>query len=144
MRYLLCVRENLARIAAWPRRIVRDISVVTRLSLVIVLVALISLAITSIVGLQRGGQIADTVLQARVTSLGATRADEVERYVGSLQRAAVGQAISPSTAQAINDFTDAYRELNSESAERRRRNRGQRLLRRRHRSGVWQMFAAVQ
>ena len=79
----------------------------------IVLVALISLAITSIVGLQRGSQIADAVLQARVTSLGATRADEVERYVGSLQRAAVGQAISPSTARAINDFTDAYKELNS-------------------------------
>ena len=113
MRYLFLVRENLARIASWPRRIVRNISVATRLSLVIVLVALISLAITSIVGLQRGGQIADTVLQARVTSLGATRADEVEQYVGSLQRAAVGQAISPSTAQAINDFTDAYKELNS-------------------------------
>ena len=80
----------------------------------ILLVALVSLVVTSIVGLQRGGQLADTVLQARITSLGATRADEVERYVGSLERAAIGQAISPTTAQAIEDFADAYRELGAE------------------------------
>ena len=115
MRYLFYVRGTLAKIAYWPIRTFRDISVATRLSLVIVLVALVSLAITSIVGLQRGSQIADEVLQARVTSLGAARADEVERYVGSLQRAAVGQAISPSTARAISEFADAYKELNSKT-----------------------------
>ncbi len=114
MSYLRIVRATFAKIAAWRRRIVRNISVATRLSLVILLVALISLVITSIVGLQRGGELADGVLRARVTSLGAAHADEVERYVGSLQRAAIGQAISPSTARAINDFADAYRELDAE------------------------------
>ena len=108
------MREILTGLTAWPRRLIRNISVATRLSFVIVTVALISLTITSIVGLQRGGEIADSVLQFRLTSLGAARANEVERYVGNLQRAAVGQAISPSTAQAINDFTDAYKELNSD------------------------------
>lgn len=108
------MRETLASIAAWPGRIFRNISVVTRLSLVILLVTLISLVITSIVGLQRGSQVAETVLRARVTSLGDARADEVERYIGSLERATIGQAISPSTASAIQDFTSAFLELNAE------------------------------
>ncbi|MFT6391887.1 MAG: class 3 adenylate cyclase [Ilumatobacter sp.] len=102
------------RIAAWPRRIVRNISVATRLSLVILLVALISLVITSVVGLHQGGAVADRVLRAQVTSIGAARADEVERYVASLQLATIGQAISPSTAQAINEFSAAYRDLDTE------------------------------
>jgi hypothetical protein len=105
------VRETLAKILAWPGRIVRNTSVATRLSLVILLVALVSLVITSIVGLQRGSELADGVLQARISSLGAARADEVERYVANLEREAIGLAISPSTAGAINDFADAYREL---------------------------------
>lgn len=102
-----------ATIAALPRRIVRNVSVATRLSLVILLVALLSLVVTSIVGLQRGSELADSVLEARVRSVGAARADEVERYVASLRQATVGQAISPSTAQAIEDFTDAYAELDA-------------------------------
>jgi hypothetical protein len=75
-------------------------------------VALVSLVITSVIGLQRGGQLASGVLEARVTSLGAARADETERYIDNLRRAAVGQAISPSTAQAIEEFTDAFADLN--------------------------------
>ena len=86
-------------------------SVVTRLSLVVVLVALVSLVITSVVGLQRGSDLADDVLRDQLNSLGAARADQVERYVGGLQRVAVAQAISPSTAAAIVEFSDAYREL---------------------------------
>ena len=113
------MRETLSSIAAWPGRIVRNTSVATRLSFVVLLVALISLVITSIVGLQRGGEIADGVLRARITSLGAARADEVERYIDSLERAAISQAISPSTAQAIDEFADAYAELDAETPSRR-------------------------
>jgi len=105
------VRETLGKIAAWPGRVVRNTSVATRLSLVVLLVALVSLVITSVVGLQRGSDVADRVLQARLGSIGAARADEVERYIGGLQRSVTGQAISPSTAQAIGDFSDAYQEL---------------------------------
>ena len=112
-RYFLPVRETMASIAAFPGRIVRNVSVATRLSLVVLLVALISLVITSIVGLQRGGEIANSVLQARISSLGAARSDEVERYVGNLERAAISQAISPSTAEAIGDFATAYDELDA-------------------------------
>ncbi len=109
------VPAHFSKYPTWPGRLIRNISVATRLSLVIVLAALISLVVTSIVGLQRGGQLADRVLQARITSLGAARADEVERYVVGLQRAAIGQAISPSTAAAINGFTEAYLELDAET-----------------------------
>jgi class 3 adenylate cyclase len=103
-----------AHVASAPGRIVRNISVATRLSLVVLLVALISLVITSIIGLSRGGELADDVLSGRITALGAARADEVERYVGSLERAAIAQAISPSTAAAIDQFAEAYVELQAE------------------------------
>jgi len=86
------------------------------LSLVVVLVALISLGITSVVGLQQGGELADGILRARTVSLGEARADEVEGYVANLERAAIGQSISPSTAQAIGDFADAYAELTAQEA----------------------------
>lgn len=105
---------TLKKTTSWPKRVARDFSIVTRLSLVIVLVALISLVITSLVGLQQGGDAADLVLRTQITSLGSARADEVERYIGNLQRATVGQAIAPSTAQSITDFADAYGELDSE------------------------------
>ncbi|MFW2336340.1 adenylate/guanylate cyclase domain-containing protein [Ilumatobacter sp.] len=97
--------------ARFPRGFIRNTSVATRLSLVVVLVALISLAITSVVGLVRGGDLAQGLLRDRLTSIGAARADEVERYVSNVERIAIAQAISPSTARAIEDFTAAYGEL---------------------------------
>jgi class 3 adenylate cyclase len=101
----------MANLTRLPRRIARNTSVVTRLSLVVLVVSLVSLVITSIVGLQRGGDLADGVLRDRINALGATRAGEVELYVSALERAAIAQAISPSTAEAIDDFAAAYREL---------------------------------
>ncbi len=101
----------LARTRLLLRRLVRDNSVATRLSLVVLLVALISLVITSMVALQQAGAVADQVLQARLESLGAARADQVEQYFGSVEQSANLQAISPSTAAAIGDFADAYQEL---------------------------------
>lgn len=98
------MRDALRKIAAWPGRIVRNTSVATRLSLVVLLVALTSIVIAAVVGLQRTSEIADTVFRARIESLGAARANEVERYIANLERAAVSQAISPSTADAITDF----------------------------------------
>lgn len=86
-------------------------SVATRLSLVVVLVALISLVITSVVGLVRGGDLAQGLLRDRLTAIGAARAFEVETYVRNIERVAAAQAISPSTAEAIDEFSDAYREL---------------------------------
>ncbi len=107
--------SRLARLRAAPGRIARNISVATRLSLVVLLVALVSLVITAAVGLARGGEITDELLLARTTSIGASRADQVELYIGGLERALISQAISPGTAQAIDELADAYRELQSEA-----------------------------
>lgn len=106
--------NSAAQLAATPGRIARNTSVATRLSLVVLLVALVSLVITSVVGLRRGGELADERLRAGLNSLGAARADEIERYIGGLERATLGQAISPSTARAITDFAGAYRELQAQ------------------------------
>jgi class 3 adenylate cyclase len=97
--------------AAAPGRIARNTSIVTRLSLVIVLVALISLVVTSVVGLQRGSELADGILRDRLVTVGAARAVQVEQYVASLQRTVRSQTLSVSTAEAIEQFADAYREL---------------------------------
>ncbi len=100
-----------ARLVAAPGRIARNTSVATRLSLVVLLVALISLVITAVVGLARGGELTEVVLRERTTSIGAARADQVELYVEGLERALISQAISPSTARAIDEFAGAYQEL---------------------------------
>ncbi len=105
------MRAPETKTAGFPHGIVRNTSVVTRLTLVVVGVALISLVITSIVGLQRGGDLAQGLLRDRLTATGAARADEVERYVINIERIAVSQAISPSTAQAIEELAAAYDEL---------------------------------
>ncbi len=105
--------EALGKIAAFPKRIVRNTSLVTRLSLVIVLVALVSLAITSVVGLQRGSDLADGVLRDRLEATGAAQATEVRLAVRNVELVVIGQAISPSTAEAIDAFAQAYRELDA-------------------------------
>lgn len=115
LRYVPLVRETLAKIVAFPGRVVRNTSVVTRLSLVIVFVALISLVITSAVGLRRGSDLAQDLLRDRLTAIGAARAVEVEQYVNTLKQIAVAQAISPSTAEAIDEFNEAYLELELET-----------------------------
>ncbi len=105
------MRDTLQTTAAAPGRIARNTSIVTRLSLVIVLVALISLVVTSVVGLQRGSELADGVLRDRVGTVGAARAAQVEEYVDGLRRTVRSQTLSPSTTEVIEQFADAYREL---------------------------------
>lgn len=98
--------------ARFPRGFLRNTSVATRLSLVVVLVALVSLVITSVVGLVRGGDLARQLLRDRLTAIDAARAVEIERYIRNLERIVVSQAISPSTAEAIDELSGAYDELN--------------------------------
>ncbi len=105
----------MAKLTKVPRRVVRDTSVVTRLSLVVLMVVLVSLVVTSIVGLQRGSDLAEGVLRDRINALGASRADQVARYVDALERATIAQAISPGTADAIDAFAAAYRELQTDN-----------------------------
>ena len=89
----------------------RNVSVASRLALVVVLVALVSVVVTSIVGLDRGRRLAGDEIDKQLTAVGASRADEVERYVAGLERAVGGQALTPRPAVAIEAFSARFREL---------------------------------
>jgi class 3 adenylate cyclase len=95
--------------------------VVSRLALVVVLVALVSVVVTSIVGLNRGADLADAEIEDELTAVGAARADQVERYLAGLQRAVVGQALTPRPAAAIEEFATLFAELDAEPASSRDR-----------------------
>lgn len=111
-------RPQLTRGAARPRGLLRNVSLATRLALVVVIVAIVSVIVTSIVGLQRGRQLADTAIRDRLSAIGAARGDEVERYIAGVERAVVGQAISPRSAVAIAELVDVYRDLELEGVSR--------------------------
>ncbi len=108
------MRKVSLSITALPRRIGRNTSVATRLSLIVLIVALSSLVIASVVGLERGNQLADRVARNELSALAASRAAQVELYVESLRRTAIAQALTPSAATAIRQFGDAYRELQAQ------------------------------
>lgn len=91
----------------------------SRLALVVVLVALVSVVVTSLVGLDRGRRLASDEIEKQVNAVGASRADEVERYVAGLERAVMGQALTPRPAAAIEAFSARFRELDSETASAR-------------------------
>ncbi len=78
------------------------------------LVALVSVVVTAYVGLDRGDSLAEEEIKDQLSAVGAARADQVERYVGSLERAIIGQALTPRPALAIDEFMEVYRDLNAE------------------------------
>lgn len=98
---------------------VRNVSVASRLALVVVLVALVSVVVTSIVGLDRGRSLANDEIEKQLTAIGASRADEVERYIAGLERAVRGTALTPRPAAAIAAFSARFRELAAEPVSSR-------------------------
>ncbi len=94
----------------------RNVSVASRLALVIVLVALVSVIVTSVVGLDRGRTLANTEIDDQLSAVGAARADQVKRYVANLKRTVTGQALTPRPATVIEEFTKRFRELDAEPA----------------------------
>ena len=109
------------RLRGAPGRFTRNISVASRLALVVVLVALVSVVVTSIVGLDRGSSLAEGEIRSQLSAVGAARADEVVRYVGSLERAVIGQALTPRPALAIEEFRAAFADLAADPANARDR-----------------------
>ena len=98
-----------------PGRIGRNVSVATRLALVVVIVALVSMVVTSLVGLERGRDLAENEIRSRLSSGAAARVDAVERYIAGLERAVVGQAITPRPAAAIEALGDTFGELDAQT-----------------------------
>lgn len=113
------VARRVEGITGAPGRFARNISVATRVALVIVLVALVSLVVTSLLGLERGRRLAEDEIRARLSAVGAARAEQVERYVAFLERSVVAQALTPRPARAIDAFSELFRELDAEPASRR-------------------------
>ncbi len=108
------VPGRIQRLSDAPGGFARNVSVASRLALVVVLVALVSVVVTSIVGLNQGSRLADTEIEDQLSAVGAARADEVQRYVRSLERAVVGQALTPRPAIAIAEFTELFRQFDAE------------------------------
>lgn len=90
--------------------------------MVVVLVALVSVVVTAVVGLNQGRDLANQGIRDRLSAIGATRAQEVERHVEGIERAVVGQAISPRSAVAIGELSQLYRDLADEPLARSARN----------------------
>ena len=91
-------------------KILANVSVATRLSLVALLVTLISLGVTAVVGLQRGNQLADALGESRLVTISASRGHQIEAYVTSVRNEIVALAASPGAADAIERLGAAYAE----------------------------------
>jgi len=96
------------------RPTIQNVSLATRLALVALLVTLMSLAVTASVGLSRGSDLADEIVDDRLVSLSSSRAGAVEFYVNSVKRELAALAASPSTAASIIELRDALYELDAE------------------------------
>ena len=113
------VSGRIERLKGAPGGFARNVSVASRLALVVVLVALVSVVVTAYVGLGQGDSLAEDEIEDQLSAVGAARADQVERYINGLERAIVSQALTPRPALAIEEFTRVYRDLNAERASAR-------------------------
>ncbi len=119
----MLVAGRINRLRDAPGRVARNVSVASRLALVVVIVALVSVVVTSIVGLNQGGDLADTEIEDQLSAVSAARADGVERYIASLERAMIGQALTPRPASAIDELSAVFDELGTEPASARDQDR---------------------
>ena len=62
-------------------------------------------------GLVRGSELADDVVNSRLTTLSSSRAELVELYVRSVERQVTAMASSPAAADTIRELGDAMREI---------------------------------
>lgn len=99
------------RRAGQRRRLLSDVSVATRLSLVALAVTLVSLMASAAVGVWRGATLTEELLRDRLVSASDSRASAVELYLGSVQREVVAIAASPGTAAAIDRLARDVGEL---------------------------------
>jgi len=113
------VPQRVDQITGAPGRFARNVSVASRLALVVVLVALVSVIVTSLVGLDSGRSLANEEIEDQLSAVGAARADQVERYIAGLKRAVAGQALTPRPATAIKELSTRYLELEADGVSSR-------------------------
>ncbi len=96
------------------RRMLRNISLATRLALVALIVTLVSLTVTAAVGLVRGSDLADEVVDDRLVALTASEANNLELFINSVRLEIGALASSPAIAQDIRELTAATTELSEQ------------------------------
>lgn len=89
----------------------RRLSIATRVALLIVLVALFSLAVTTALALNRGDALLRQAVTERLEATVAGRAEGVARFIAGAREQVDRLANSPVTAEAIVGFATALEEL---------------------------------
>lgn len=89
-----------------PRR--RRTSVATRLAVAVVAVCLVAVLVTSAVGLGSGRAQGTDLAESRLEAIRSARQDDVERLVAAQIRRVSEVATSPTTAESIVRFSEAY------------------------------------
>lgn len=93
------------------RRPPRRLSVATRLAASVVGVTALTVAVTSIVGVQSGRQATDRLLEQRLASIRSAEAFELTSYVESTRGIVAGLAASPMTADSLERFATSFAEV---------------------------------
>ena len=83
----------------------------TRLAAAVLLVSLLSLAISTLVGVMSGFELGRGIYEARLTSLNASGSFDVAGQLRSTRSATEALALSPGTALAVEEFDRALAEL---------------------------------
>ena len=91
--------------------VARRLSIATRVALLIVLVAVVSLGVTTAFAVDRGSDLKAQAVSDRLDAIVAGRADGVVRYVRTREDSITALATSPATAEAIRGFDAALAEL---------------------------------
>lgn len=91
--------------------VARRLSIATRLSLLVVLVAVVSLGVTTAFAVDRGSDLMRQAVDDRLDAVVAGRADGVVRYLRAREDYITALAASPATAEAIRGFAAALQEL---------------------------------
>lgn len=99
------------RVQPGTRWLKRNTSVATRLALSALLISVVSLVVASQVALWDAQGSSEELLQERVSTIGETKADEIEAYFEDI-RIEVGElAGSAATLESLRAFRDGYAEL---------------------------------
>ncbi len=89
----------------------KRLSIQSKLMLMLLLVSLGSSAVIAVQGYRSGKKALEESIFKQLTSLRASRSDQVETYIESLEAGIKNSSLSPFTLQAIQEFKTAYDKL---------------------------------
>ena len=104
-------RRGLRRLSL--RGLVRNVSLASWLTVVVLTVTILSILAVSVVGLGHITNLSGSIVESRIGALRSLRVSEVEKYLNTTMSQVRALAESPTTVEAVIEFTDAFRELNA-------------------------------